>query len=715
MSRSPHPLALALILITLTTPAAAQPPRSLPGAEGEINVTADRLEQIGQDGLLVATGNVEIIRGPSRLRADRVELNRETGEAVAQGNVVFFDGEDRLTGERVDFNFKSGTGVIYDGFAFSPPHYRLSGERIERIGDRLYNIFRGVFTTCEADPPAWSFRAGRATADLDDFIFARDVSFWVGRLPLIPWLPFLAAPIRRERQTGFLLPRLGVSSQKGVFAKVPFFWAISDSQDLTLRVDTFTERGVGLGGEYRYVLSEASRGTLGGSFIREVFRDDTDRGILELTHDSQITQRLSVKANVNVVSDDRYLRQYGDSLRERSSQRVESNIFVTQRWNSWNLVGNALTYQDLTTRRPVELQRLPELRFTGVRQPVPGAGFLLHEVESSFTNFVRDVGADGRRLDLHPRLYLPLSVGGYFTVTPFAGGRATYYDRRVTGKRLTRDGGIEVEETRDASFIRGLGEVGADLETRATRVYDMAGTAGIALLQHLVEPRVNVTEIRGVDQKGVPRFDPGTDVVNPLAPPLADLGIDNIGRTSRLTYSVTNRLNAKTVAGTGQEAVRWELVRFALGHSYDLPPNKQPERFGDLAGDLIVQPSQRFRFRGDARYDVYGRGFQTANSDISASVGDVTATVGTRFDDRAEIEFVKGELQARIAGFLEVRGGTNWDTRTGTLVENRVGANLKFQCWGVSLEYIDRHRSEDEFRFSLNLLGVGSIGERGGQ
>ena len=712
MSRSPHHLALAFVLITLTTPATAQPPLSLPGAEGQINVTADRLEQIGQDGLLVATGNVEITRGQSRLRADRVELNRETGEAVAQGSVVFFDGEDRLTGERIDFNFKSGTGVVYDGFAFSPPHYRLSGERIERIGDRLYNIFRGMFTTCEADPPAWSFRADRATADLDDFIFARDVSFWVGRLPLIPWLPFLAAPIRRERQTGFLLPRLGVSSKKGFFANFPFFWAISDSQDLTLRLDTFTERGVGAGGEYRYVLSEASRGTLGGSFVREVLRDDADRGILELTHDSQITQRLSVKANVNVVSDDRYLRQYGDSLRERSLQRVESNVFVTQRWNSWNLVGNALTYQDLTTRRPVELQRLPELRLTGVRQPVPGAGFLLYEVESSFTNFARDVGADGRRLDLHPRLYLPLSVGGYFTVTPFAGGRATYYDTRVTGKRLTRDGGIEVEETRDASFIRGLGEVGADLETRATRVYDMAGTAGIALLQHLIEPRVNVTEIRGVDQKGVPRFDPGTDVVNPLAPPLADLGIDNIGRTSRLTYSVTNRLNAKTVAGTGQEAVRWELVRFALGQSYDLPPNKQPERFGDLVGDLIVQPSQRFRFRGDTRYDVYGRGFQTANSDISASVGDVTATVGTRFDDRAEIEFVKGELQARLASFLEVRGGTNWDIRTGTPVENRFGANLKFQCWGISLEYIDRHRSEDEFRFSLNLLGVGSVGGR---
>jgi LPS-assembly protein len=696
----------------LTSPAHGQAPRTLPGNGEEVSVLADRIEQVGADGLLVATGNVEISRGGRRLRADRVELNRETGEATAQGRAEFFDGEDRLAGDRIDFNFRSGTGVVYNGAAFSPPYYRLSGERIERVGERVYNIRRGIFTTCEADPPPWSFKAAHATADLEEFIVGRDVSFWVSRFPLVPWIPLLAAPIRRERQTGFLLPRLGVSSQKGFTAKIPFFWAIDDSQDLTLSLNTFTERGLGLGGEYRYVLSESSRGTVEGSLVRELFRDSDDRGIIGFTHDSQLTPRLSLKADVNVTSDDRYLRQYGDSLRERGLQRIESNISVSQRWESWSLVGNALWYQDLTTRRPVELQRLPEIKLNGARQPLPGAGFLSYEVESGFTNFVREVGPGGRRLDLHPRITLPLSVAGYFSVTPFAGGRATYYDARVTGKRLTRDGRFEVEETRDASFIRGLGEVGADLEARATRIYDAGGTAGIASLQHLIEPRVNITEIRGVNQKGIPRFEPGSDVVNPLVAPLADLGIDRIDRISRLTYSVTNRLNAKTVAGTGEQAVRWELVRFALGQAYDLPPNKQSERFSDLVGDLIVQPSQRLRFRGDARYDVYGRGFRTANSDISASVRDVSATVGTRFDDQAEIEFVKGELQARLASFLEVRGGTNWDTREGVPVENRFGANLRFQCWGISLEYIDRHKSEDEFRFSVNLLGLGTLGSR---
>ena len=284
----------------------------------------------------------------------------------------------------------------------------------------------------------------------------------------------------------------------------------------------------------------------------------------------------------------------------------------------------------------------------------------------------------------------------------------------MIANRLTRDGAIPVEETRDASFVRGLGELGADLEARETRVYDVGGTAGISRLQHLIEPRVNVTEIRGVNQKDIPQWDAGGGVVNPLAAPLADLGVDRIGRISRLTYSLTNRLDAKTVAGTGQEAVWWELLRFSLGQTYDLPPNKGEERFGDLTGDLILQPNQYFRFRGDARYDVYGRGIQSVNSDISATLWDVTATAGTRFDDKANLEFVKGQVQAKVSRYLDVRAATNWDVRTGTNVESRFGLEIHCQCASITLEYVSREKNEDEFRFSVNLLGLGQVGSRAG-
>ena len=125
------------------------------------------MQQVGGDAdLLLATGNVEITRGETRLVADRVEINRATGEAVAQGKAVFFDGQDRLVGERIDFNFNTGTGVVYKGATFVPPYYRLSADRMDRLGESVYSIRQGIFTTCEGDDPAWSFRLGSAEADL---------------------------------------------------------------------------------------------------------------------------------------------------------------------------------------------------------------------------------------------------------------------------------------------------------------------------------------------------------------------------------------------------------------------------------------------------------------------------------------------------------------------------------------------------------------------
>ncbi|MFQ5827555.1 MAG: LPS-assembly protein LptD [Candidatus Methylomirabilia bacterium] len=707
----PNTLALATVWLVSALPAFAQEPLTLREPSGEVRIQADRLEQVGEDGLLIATGNVDIIQGKSRLTADRVELNRETGEAVALGNAEFIDEEDRLRGERIEYNVKTRTGVVHNGSAFFPPYYRLSGKRMARVAERVYKIQDGVFTTCEADPPPWSIHAREATAYLDDYLWGRGGSFWVRNIPLIPWFPYFAAALRRERQTGFLFPTIGNSSRKGVFTQVPFYWAISDSEDLTLSLETFSSLGVGASGEYRYVLSESSRGSAGGFFIRETFKDDDDRGNFFLRHGWDISPGLSFAADINAVSSDEFFRVFGDRLGERSLQRMESTLSLTRRWESWNFAGSALWYQDLTTNRPVELQRLPELRLDAMPQPVPGVPGLLYEVESSFVNFVRDVGSDGLRADLHPRVLLPLPLGGLFTITPFAGGRATIYDKTVVGQRVTRGGG-GVEVTEDEARARLLGELGADAAARASRIFDVGGVGGIALLQHVIEPRVNYSLIQGVNQSKIPQYDAGQGVVNPTGLPQADLGVDNIPKIGQITYSLTNRLNAKTVANAGQEAVRWELLRFQLNQTLDFLEDKRPLR--DLQGELIVEPNRILRFRGDASFDVYGDGVQTINSDLTTTIRNITATVGSRFSDPDRIEFIRGELTAGLTRAISFRFGTNWDIRTDTIVENRFGLNYHCQCFDVAVEYIDREDDDDEIRFMVNLLGLGQLGRGAG-
>ena len=713
-------LAAALLLTSASATWAQTPPPKSPvtirAGGQETSIVADQIQQVGgATDLTIAVGNVEITRGNTRLLADRVELNRDTGEAVAQGKVVFFDGGDRLVGDRIDYNLKTGTGVVYNGSAFSAPYYRLSGERMERVGEGVYNVRRGVFTTCEGDDPTWSFRLGSATVELDEIVYGTDASFWVGKVPLVPWLPFFAAALRRERQSGFLFPEFGQSTRKGYFAKVPFYWAISDSQDMTVSLDTFSKKGVGLEAEYRYILSRDASGQFSGFGINEGFRSARDgiglpenRGYASYKHAWQIDPSLAFKIDANVTSDDLVYRHYANRLEDRARQFAETNVFLTKRWDAWNLVGNVKWYQDLTTARPVELQRVPEITLQGIRQPVAGLPGLLYETNASYTQFVRFVGPEGPRVDVHPRLFLPIPVGGVVTLTPFLGGRSTFYNLRVVGEHVSMDGRT-VQDTVNDDRVRLQAEAGLDAESRISRVYILDGAGGISALQHLIEPRASFIEIRGINQKAMPTYDPGFRTGTGIDPGYErSVGIDRLGRANEVTYSMTNRLNAKTVSGPDAQAVRWELAKLVLSQTYNFNPRSQP--FGDLYGDLGIQPSQQIKFRADARYNVYDLGLREANADVSAIFRDFSVSVGPRFNEQAGQRTVKAEVTAKITRNLDLRGATFFDVSNGLPVEARGGFDWRFDCWAIMVEYINRHRDENEFRFSINLLGVGQSG-----
>ncbi len=233
-------------------------------------------------------------------------------------------------------------------------------------------------------------------------------------------------------------------------------------------------------------------------------------------------------------------------------------------------------------------------------------------------------------------------------------------------------------------------------------MWTVDGKWGLAAVQHVIEPRVTWLEIRGVDQKANPQFDPT---------------IDDIGKTSQVAYSITQRLNAKTQAGPNEEPVRWEVARFTVAQIFNLLPAAD-NPFKDLFAELIVRPNQYFGLRGVGQWNVYGLGLRTANADVFASWRDWTVAAGARFNEIGSpftpFTTATAAVAGRIGSRVHVRASTEYDVLAGTKVENRVGVDILWQCWSLFLEYVDRHKDEDEIRFSVNLLGVGQTGTRFG-
>jgi lipopolysaccharide assembly outer membrane protein LptD (OstA) len=398
---------------------------------------------------------------------------------------------------------------------------------------------------------------------------------------------------------------------------------------------------------------------------------------------------------VNLVSDDRVLRDYSTRLSERTLQRVDSNVFVTRSFDHWNVVGSVFSYQDLTTERGTELRRLPEIRADRIRAPLPGVPGALFDLESSATYFQREVGSEGVRVDIHPRASMPLRPGGLFTVTPFVGGRVTAYDKTAIARQLSGDGITEIDIVNHDARVRRYVEAGGDIEMPLSRVYGF-NRWGVDALLHRIEPRVSYLYITGQDMDRLPLYTER---------------IDRVGETSTLVYSLTNRVLARTPGGPDVEPVRWEAMRLVVGHALDL----RSENFtvGDVFADLIVQAPSIFRARAEARYAMATRDISTAITDVTMTLERVSASLGTRYDAEQDTNFLQAGVRAELTRSIVGRVATNWDMRTDTFVESHFGVDVRFQCYEISLVYIDRGRElgrrhgEDEFRFSVNLLGVG--------
>jgi LPS-assembly protein len=690
---------------------------------GEVTIVADRMEEPGPN-VLIARGNVELTRGSTRVLADRLEVNRDTGDAVALGRVIFYDGDDRLTAERIDYNLKTGTGVVHNGQGRAAPYYRIAGETIERLDASRYIVRRGIFTTCEDDPPTWSFRFGKANADLEDIIYGTNASVWVKGLPLLPWLPILGAAVRKERQTGFLFPTFGSSSRLGNYAEIPFFWAISDSQDVIVSLDYYGDRGIGLKGEYRYVLSPTAGGNIRAFGIHETTvpsnqlntpgatlsgstptsaepRKPDNRGWWGIQHNWNIAPGLTFKTDINGVSDDLVLREYSPNIYERSRQSVQSNVFATKTWPAANVIANLFWYQDLTTRRAVELHRLPDLRLSLPRQAipglqdVPGVGRLTYELGTQFTNFVRQDGSDGLRYDFFPQFALPIPVNGFFTVTPFVSPRVTAFSKTATGT-ITSPDGIVIETTKDEPIARQSLDLGASFEARASRVYNLGGLGNVDAVMHSIEPRATYLWRDGTN------LEPSK---------LPQWMLDNTPEASNVVFSVVNRLRAKTVAPPGTEASRWELMRFTMAGAYDFKAETRP--VSPIVAELIVDPARYVYLRADTAYSIYnGEGIQAATTDFGLVLPQFAASVGTRYI-KGNSNFIQGSLRADLTRYMSASVTTAWDVKTETFVENRIGVDFRFQCWALDFSYVVRSKEQglnvvdNELRFAIYLLGVG--------
>jgi LPS-assembly protein len=679
----------------------------MPQLEGPVHIRSDTLSYDRETGMFVAEGHVEITRGALSLQADRVELNEMTNDVVAMGNVVLREGGDLLTCDRLELNLQTQMGSIINGTLFTRKgNFYIRGERAEKLGERTYRVYSASFTTCDITSPDWKFTAKRLDVTLEGYAMVRGPVFYIRGVPVL-YIPVGIFPVKRERQTGFLIPKFGHSSKYGPEIFTAFYWVIAENMDATFYLDRLGDRrgrGWNEGIEFRYALRRDTDGKLTFYFCNDqVDRKGRWGGVLR--HRQGLARDFYAKANVAVISDDAYVVDFDEYMPDqtlidaRTRRQLESTVFGGRNWARFNLLGEVSVIDDLTVEEHRgTLQRVPTLQFVALKQGLPYTP-LYFGWETDYTRFWRREGIRGQRLDLHPRLSFPLMLLKAIRVEPEAGFRETLYLPSNDVRSPYTD-----ERMMDEFESREIPDFAISTSTILGRVYE-GKWWDFERWKHQIEPAISYTYIPRVNQDDIPVFDE----------------LDRIDYTNAVTYGLTNTVSGRIRKAGGGYTVR-ELLRFTVSQSYSFgePFWREEESgrgryFSDIEAELWFNPSKYINVRGDLQYNIYEHYLDGFN--VFAALSDRRGdSLGLEYRySRDEAENINVNLKVRILDSLDLFYTYRYNIFEKRRIDSIYGLDFRSKCWGIRFSVEDKKgtaRVEDEisFRIQVTLTGMGSVG-----
>lgn len=637
--------------------------------ETPVIIEADHLEYYKDIDTYEAWGSVKITQDKSHLESDYATLDNRSGDAMAIGNVWYEDGDSILIADRLELNLNTKLGVVYKGRIFHrPDNYHIEGEEMERLGEDVYEIKRGSFTTCDALVPPWRFRGKDVKVHLNDNISGRGIVFYIKDIPFL-YTPYIRVPIKKERHSGFLLPRIGYSDQKGFIFDNAYFWAMADNMDSTFYLDYWSKIGLGAGLEYRYILSKDVRGDIFNYYLkdRELRKKFWE---FRFNHDHRITERLQGKANIIYLSEPIFYKRFSTLTEERIQRGIESNILLSQSWQTSRLYLLGQYRQDLTQSNAGTLQKFPELGYVLTNYRI-GELPLYVGFESTAINFWRKTGTKGQRLNVYPQVSSTLNLGRGFIFSPRMGFRERVY--WVEGDTINKQ----------------IYDVGATLSTKIFKVFDVEELWRMNKIKHSIEPSISYTFIPEVDQQTLPRFDI----------------YDFIQKTNMVSYSLTNRLIGRF--GDGKNKRIFEFLALKLSQGYDF--NKEVEPFSDVIIEATLKTLELLSFNTSSTYNPYRGDITTFNSSITLRGNSPWhISLEERYIKDPESLFIMSEAGARVFQSLDFYGRVWYDATQKKVRETDLRGTYSSQCWALNLIFIERPE-ETQFLITIDLKGLGTV------
>jgi LPS-assembly protein len=764
----------SLLNMGWTTPPPKAVVRARPngGAEREVEIKAEDMHGVGN--VTVATGRVEVYDGKTLIIADRITYNDATSDVLAEGNVFLVEQGQRLTGETLEFNYKTRRGVMRNPTAFTNTTPEgttvvIDAKRADKTGEDTYNLDNAVMTACQEPSPNWSFTAKRARVRLDHRAKVYNAFFRVKGIPVL-WVPYASISIsKKDRSSGFLMPSSGSSSIKGRTFHQAYFQTLGRSADVLVRADLFSQRGVGVGFDFRARPDENSHIAFGsflvvdrllGPKLRPNCNPETEADKCKLRNEGgssfyadavqYFKNGFVAVADVNITSSALFRQVFSDNVLNAISPEERSVFYLNKNWRSYSFSAQVGEQSVLVGDSIVRTRQLPSIELSQRSEKVSdkfpvyfsfGAAVDgVQRIEKTGEQVVLRTPSIIQRLDLSPRLTFPLKSFAGFTLTPSVGLRSTFYSDSLDPVKRQFVG---------QNLLRNYADLDLDLRApslgRAFRHGD-----GTPWFKHVIEPFVEYRRIKGIDD-----FD---------RTPLIDER-DMIADTNEVEYGVTNRFFVKRQTGDGSAPQTHELLNLTVSQKYffdstfggALRPGRRNQFFpvntlsgfafagaerdaspvnlrarlyptSNLYADLRLNYDTRFHNLRDL---IVGMGVSKGILSLSHTwyytrrieddklrgdqlLFDPTTFPGNQFDFSAHIgSRTRGPYSAFSLSYDFRDQLFNGQPRDRRFINLTTTSGWAWNCCGVEVQHVTfnaGNRNESRFVFAFTLKGIGSFG-----
>ena len=668
------------------------------------------------------------------IKADWMAYDVTLKNIKARGHVSIKMGDDQLYAEKGTVNLNKMTGTFTNATILrEEKDFHLEGKIVEKTGFKTYHVTDGWVITCKIDTgetPPWSFAAADTVVTKGGYAFLKHARFNIHNVPVF-YTPYMVLPAKDTRQTGLLFPEFSFSEINGVGVNIPFFLNISNSMDLTFYPEFLANRGFMPGIEFRYINSSKNKGLFMGAYLDDQLTDPSEtsyyadtgythtnsdrywfRGKVDHTFGEDWTTRL----DLDIVSDKDYLgefnhgitgfkesnnessRIFGRGFENTTDNERENTFKVEKSWDEISFTGKFLGINDVseteatttttnddgtttTVTNSTPLWQLPSFEFDGTHTVGSlGDSDITLSWDADYVYYWREQGLGGHRIDLYPKLSMPIPFGPYLESRAEAGIRETFYMVETNG-----DEEWEYDDTPN----RFMYDFNAEVGTTLLRDFSL-NSSTYQGWTHEIRPSIKYTYVADVDQDDLPQFN----------------SVDSISHSNQVTYEIKNYFSLFGVKD--DEEFTDQFAEVTLKQSYDFRDESSDEPFGDVELELKLTPADSFNLEYKTKFDVYDTEltYHRLSSSYSDFRGDMFELDYT-FENDGETDQLNAKVYLNILSSLTGKYEIKYSLADDEINEQSGSLTYQAACWSVTLK-TSSTPEDTNFMFVFELLNLGS-------